>query len=88
MTMIYEQATEVVVWLGPSYDDSDLAFQFVQELYEHRTSAEWIAERFSKPDMRQMLWRLAGLNYREYWRVSNRCHPAQFYPSQLAGSNL
>jgi hypothetical protein len=55
MTMIYEQATEVVVWLGPGYDDSDLAFQFMQELYEHCTSAEWIAERFSKPDVRQML---------------------------------
>jgi hypothetical protein len=81
MTMIYEQATEVVAWLGPSYDDSDLAFRFMQELYEHRTSAEWIAERFSKPDIRQMLWCLAGLNYRQYWRVSNRCHPAQFYPS-------
>jgi hypothetical protein len=81
MTLIYERATEVVVWLGPSYDDSDLAFQFMQELYEHRTYVEWIAERFSKSDMRQMLWCLAGLNAREYWHVSNRCYPAQFYPS-------
>jgi hypothetical protein len=32
MTMIFEQATEVVVWLGPSYDESHLAFQIVREL--------------------------------------------------------
>ncbi|KAH8750972.1 heterokaryon incompatibility protein-domain-containing protein [Hyaloscypha sp. PMI_1271] len=67
MKMIYEQATEVVVWLGLTYEESDLAIQLVQELYQHRESTEWIMERFSKPDMKQKLQSIAKLFSRDYW---------------------
>ena len=33
MKAINEKATEVVVWLRLSYQDSDLAIQLVRELY-------------------------------------------------------
>jgi hypothetical protein len=67
MKMVYEQATEVVVWLGLTYKGSDLAIQLVHELYSHRESTEWITERFSKPDMKQKLESLANLFVRDYW---------------------
>jgi hypothetical protein len=68
MTMIYEQATEAVVWLGLAFEDSDLAIQLVHELYQHHESTEWITERFSNPDMKQKLESLADLFERNYWR--------------------
>jgi hypothetical protein len=68
MKMVYEQATEVVVWLGLTYKGSDLAIQLAQELYQHRESTKWITERFSKPDMKQKLESLADLFVREYWQ--------------------
>ncbi|KAH8778098.1 heterokaryon incompatibility protein-domain-containing protein [Hyaloscypha finlandica] len=67
MKMVYEQATEVVVWLGSTYERSDLAIQLVHELYNHRESTEWITERFSKPDIEQKLGSLAGLLSCRYW---------------------
>jgi hypothetical protein len=67
MKMVYEQATEVVVWLGLTSKDSDLAIQLVHELYQHRESTEWIMERFSKPDMKQKLESLADLLGCHYW---------------------
>jgi hypothetical protein len=67
MKMVYEQATEVVVWLGLTYDESNLAIQLVHELYNHRESTEWITERFSKPDIEQKLESLADLFNRNYW---------------------
>ncbi|KAE9377436.1 HET-domain-containing protein [Stipitochalara longipes BDJ] len=67
MKMIYEQATEVVVWLGESYNDSDLALQLVQELYEHRESTKWIVDRFAKPDIVKALEGLNDLFNRDYW---------------------
>jgi hypothetical protein len=67
MKMIYEQATEVVVWLGESYDNSDLAFQLVEELYDHRESTIWITERFSKADIGGILLSLGMLLDRDYW---------------------
>ena len=67
MKMVYEQATEVVVWLGLTYNESDLAIQLVHELYNHRESTEWITERFSKPNMKQKLESLVDLLTRDYW---------------------
>jgi hypothetical protein len=68
MKMIYEQAREVVVWLGESYDNSDLALQFVEELCDHRKSTIWIIEHFSKPDIKESVLSLLGLLQRDYWR--------------------
>jgi hypothetical protein len=68
MKRIYEQATEVVVWLGPSYRDSDLAIDFAKELYDHRESVRWITQRFSMPDVKLALQALGNLLARKYWR--------------------
>jgi hypothetical protein len=67
MKRIYKQATEVVVWLGPSYDDSDLAIKFAKELYDHRKSVIWVTQRFSMPDIKLALQALGKLLGREYW---------------------
>jgi hypothetical protein len=67
MKRIYEQTTEVVVWLGPSYRDSDLAIEFAKELYDHRESVRWITQRFSMPDVKLALQALGNLLAREYW---------------------
>jgi Heterokaryon incompatibility protein (HET) len=67
MKRIYEQATEVVVWLGPSYDDSDLAIKFAKELYDYRESVGWVTQRFSMPDIKLALQALGYLLGREYW---------------------
>lgn len=67
MKTIYEKATEVIVWLGPSYQDSDLAIQLVRELYQHRNSTRWITKRFSKPDIREKLLSLWNVLSRDYW---------------------
>lgn len=67
MKRIYEQATEVVVWLGPSYEDSDLAIKLVKELYDHRKSVSWVTQRFSMPDIKLALQALVHLLDRDYW---------------------
>ncbi len=67
MKRIYEQATEVVVWLGTSYDDSDLAIKLVKELYDYRESVRRVTQRFSIPGIRSALQALRRLFDREYW---------------------
>jgi Heterokaryon incompatibility protein (HET) len=67
MKMVYEQAIEVIAWLGPSYEDSDLAIQLVHELYQHRKSTKWIKKRFSEPDIEMGLVKLWGVFLRDYW---------------------
>ena len=67
MKRIYEQATEVIVWLGPSYEDSDLAIKLTKELYDHRESVRWITQRFSMPSTKLALQALGNLFRREYW---------------------
>jgi hypothetical protein len=67
MKRIYEQATEVVVWLGISYDDSDLAIKLTKELYDYRKSVSWVTQRFSMLDIRSALRALSRLLGREYW---------------------
>jgi hypothetical protein len=67
MKRIYEQATEVVVWLGPSYEDSDLAIKLAKELYDHRESVRWVTQRFSMPSTKLALQALGNLFHREYW---------------------
>ena len=61
MNMIYKQATEVVVWRGLTYNNSDLAIRSIYKLYKHHDSTAWIMERFSKQDMKQDLESVANL---------------------------
>ncbi|KAH7408010.1 heterokaryon incompatibility protein-domain-containing protein [Cadophora sp. MPI-SDFR-AT-0126] len=67
MKTIYEQAEEVFVWLGPSYQGSHLAFQFMQKMYDHRHVVAWIAQMFTQPELRESLVALAALVNRDYW---------------------
>ncbi|KAH6722653.1 heterokaryon incompatibility protein-domain-containing protein [Leptodontidium sp. MPI-SDFR-AT-0119] len=67
MKTIYEKAEEVVVWLGPSYEDSHLAFQLIQEMYDHRHDVEWIARRFQQPELKRPVVALHNLHNRDYW---------------------
>ncbi|KAG4442122.1 hypothetical protein IFR05_002408 [Cadophora sp. M221] len=69
MKTIYEKAEEVVVWLGPSYENSHLAFQFIQEMYDHRDHVEWIVQKFQlqQSELKQSVVGLGKLISREYW---------------------
>ncbi|PVH81818.1 hypothetical protein DL98DRAFT_162481 [Cadophora sp. DSE1049] len=67
MKTIYEQAEEVCVWLGPGYEDSHLAFQFMQEMYDHRNDVQWIDQRFAQPEAKEALVALDDLLGRNYW---------------------
>ncbi|KAL2073871.1 hypothetical protein VTL71DRAFT_11197 [Oculimacula yallundae] len=67
MRNIYENAEEVVAWLGPSYDDSDMALQFVWKIYQHEHDIEWIARIFNDPKTKTSVLALSGLLNRKYW---------------------
>jgi hypothetical protein len=73
MKMIYEQAVEVIVWLGPeestiAFPDNHQALNFAQEVYDHRDSKEWIIQRLSELDGAAVLVSLGGVFMREYWQ--------------------
>jgi hypothetical protein len=67
MRTIYEQAKHVLVWLGPSYRQSKLAFQLVREVHDHRREDDWIAQRLQSPDTPLCLKALGDLFFRQYW---------------------
>ena len=67
MKSIYERAEEVIVWLGPSYQDSHLAFKLMQDMYDHRDDVDWIARLFSQPDTRKAVFALNHLLDNDYW---------------------
>lgn len=67
MKAIYEQADQVIVWLGPSLQQSKLAFRLVRELYGHRREDDWTTQRFKQPDMPKCLKALGSLFSRDYW---------------------
>ncbi|KAH6669025.1 heterokaryon incompatibility protein-domain-containing protein [Halenospora varia] len=67
MKAIYEQAKNVLVWLGPSYHQSKLAFQMVHEIHGHQHEDDWIAQRLQLPDMPICLKALGNLFARQYW---------------------
>ncbi|KAH7355364.1 heterokaryon incompatibility protein-domain-containing protein [Rhexocercosporidium sp. MPI-PUGE-AT-0058] len=67
MKAIYEQANNVMVWLGPGWGQSKQAFQFAHEIYDHRRDRDWIAQRFLLPDISKSLKALGNLFRRDYW---------------------
>ncbi|KAK0099370.1 hypothetical protein ONS96_008399 [Cadophora gregata f. sp. sojae] len=67
MKTIYEQATLVVLWLGPSYENSHLAFDLMQEMYDCRDNVQRIAHIFSHDETRQSVLALSALFSRDYW---------------------
>ncbi|KAL2070949.1 hypothetical protein VTL71DRAFT_13975 [Oculimacula yallundae] len=68
MKTIYEQAEGVVVWLGPSYQNSHLAFQLMNDIYTHRKDTPWINQRFKQHGIKNSLLALHHLLCRDYWK--------------------
>lgn len=67
MRQVYEKAQEVIVWLGPAADASDLAISFVRELYEHKEeSATFWLQRENLGVMNELV-ALQKLFARPYW---------------------
>ncbi|KAH7319078.1 heterokaryon incompatibility protein-domain-containing protein [Rhexocercosporidium sp. MPI-PUGE-AT-0058] len=67
MKTIYERADEVIVWLGPSFDNSHLAFELVRELYAHSDDVSWIQLRLRHAHASECLAAFSSLLRRDYW---------------------
>ncbi|KAH9216311.1 heterokaryon incompatibility protein-domain-containing protein [Leptodontidium sp. 2 PMI_412] len=67
MKTIYERAEEVIAWLGPSFDNSHLAFQLVWELYAHSDDVNWIKQRLRHPRAPESLVAFGALLMHDYW---------------------
>ena len=69
MRKIYQRATQVICWLGPAYEESQLAFRLLRIIQEHRGSVDWIVEYFTHPNdgLLPSLQALARLCQRTYW---------------------
>lgn len=65
MTQIYKQADQVLAWLGPSYEDSSLAFEFVRDMGEHHVDQSWAVGELK--NRTAQLHALSKLFQREYW---------------------
>jgi hypothetical protein len=65
MTRIYKQADQVFAWLGPSYEDSPLAFELVQDLGQPDVDQNWAVEQLRSRTTQ--LQALSKLFQREYW---------------------
>jgi hypothetical protein len=66
MRRIYQQASEVIVWLGIRQDQSELAFEIVRTVYQLRHSKDGLKEFLSSLD-RIKLQSLAMLFVRPFW---------------------
>jgi Heterokaryon incompatibility protein (HET) len=67
MRNIYEDAEQVVVWLGPERDESRVAFSFVRDLNKVSNSPYWIRRMINEPKTLTHLDTLYSLFRREYW---------------------
>lgn len=65
MTQIYKQADQVLAWLGPSYEDSHLAFEFVRDVVEAKFVQSWLLQQLKSRTAQ--LYALSKLFQREYW---------------------
>jgi Heterokaryon incompatibility protein (HET) len=67
MRKIYSRARKVHIWLGLAQDDSHVALNLAQNLYDERFLEVRIARRFDDPDISRQLKALAKLFSRPYW---------------------
>ena len=65
MTQIYKQADQVLAWLGPSYEDSTLAFELVRDFGQLEIEQNWAVEQLKSRTTQ--LQALSKLFQREYW---------------------
>lgn len=66
MKSIFEQAEQVIVWLGPAEEQSEMAFKLIHELHDRLHSKDWIMERFQQVDVTKSLEALPRLLKRPY----------------------
>jgi hypothetical protein len=67
MRIIYAHASKVLVWLGESSYNSDLAFSLLDDLYERLHNEASIQEILKSPERLKNLEGLSMLFSREYW---------------------
>jgi hypothetical protein len=67
MKSIFEQAEQVIVWLGPAEEQSEMAFKLIHELHDHLHSKDWIMEIFQQADVTKSFEALSRLLKRPYW---------------------
>lgn len=65
MTQIYKQADQVLVWLGPSYEDSTLAFDLFRDLGKLDIDQDMVVQQLR--GRTTQLQALSKLFEREYW---------------------
>ena len=68
MGRIYQQASLVIVWLGPADEDSREALNFVRKFWENRESHEWFLRQAENPDTLRQLECLSRVFNRPYWQ--------------------
>ena len=74
MAQVYESPGPVLVWLGPSSDDSHLAFSLAEEIRLKQFSPDYIMESVRQPANLRIWEAFFALCQREYW---NRVWTAQ-----------
>lgn len=67
MKIIYAYASKVLVWLGESLDNSDLAFSLLNDIHERLHNEASIQEILKSPEGLKNLEGLSLLFSREYW---------------------
>jgi hypothetical protein len=67
MRGIYGKASQVLVWLGESDEDSDAAISLVLEMNEHLDDSSWLEDKIQNPASWEEFKALAILFTRDYW---------------------
>jgi hypothetical protein len=68
MRYIYNNATRVIVWLGPSSEDRIKALKLVSELDEHFCDRTYIEKRIADPESLEDIYALCRLFNLDYWK--------------------
>lgn len=69
MRRIYQRATKVVAWLGPTSHKTDIAFHFLMEASSNRSEIEnWFSKTLTNPARLRSWEALYDLIDRDYWK--------------------
>ncbi|KAF4626362.1 hypothetical protein G7Y89_g11798 [Cudoniella acicularis] len=67
MRHIYRSAAKVLVWLGPSDEDSTDALALIMDLNEHSDDPGWIESKIKDENSLEQFYALCRLFDRDYW---------------------
>jgi hypothetical protein len=68
MRSIYKNASRVIVWLGPSSEDSIQALELVFELVDHSHDRAYIERKIADPECLEEFYALCRLFNLDYWK--------------------